>query len=69
MSQDNSAASQVPDKPSKPSTDLPGYTHPTWRWAKQIRGQTRFFGPWDDPARSPDDCPERRKPLRSWSLQ
>ena len=36
-------------KPDKPYKEYPLYAHATRRWAKKVRGVTRFFGPWDDP--------------------
>lgn len=36
-------------KPNKPYADFPLYAHATRRWAKKVKGRTRFYGPWDDP--------------------
>lgn len=42
-------APRKPSRPEKPYPEFPLYAHATGRWAKRIRGQIRYFGPWRDP--------------------
>jgi integrase len=39
----------MPTKPNKPRPDFPLYAHAAGVWAKKVRGQTHYFGSWDDP--------------------
>jgi integrase len=69
MSESDSTTPAAPGKPAKPHPDFPLFPHATRRWAKKIRGQLHYFGPWEDPdgaldnyLKQKDDLHAGRKP-------
>jgi integrase len=42
------AHSTLTDRPKKPRTDFPLFPHRNGRWAKKVRGKSRYFGKWSE---------------------
>jgi integrase len=72
VNQVSGVAAGEPDKPSKPYPEFPLFAHATKRWAKKIRGQLHYIGPWDNPdpalkkyLEEKDDLHAGRKPRQA----
>jgi hypothetical protein len=48
--QKRTATKQRPEKGRDVRKDFPLYAHGNGQWAKTIRGNKHYFGPWDDPS-------------------
>ena len=60
-----SAADGKSTKPEKPTPDFPLFAHATGRWAKKIRRQTHYFGPWRDPKGALEKYKREREDLEA----
>ncbi len=63
MSEAHPTRPRVKDKPAKPYPEFPLFPHATRRWAKKIRGQFHYFGPWEDPEGALKKYQEQRNDL------